>query len=87
MQNKPFGTNSTKLSITRRKRNPNLVVGVLGCMAERLKKDLMDREQMVDLIVGPDAYRDIPKLLMEVGDGQRAMNIILSKKPMRKLLR
>lgn len=62
-----------------KKRNPNLVVGVLGCMAERLKKDLMDREQMVDLIVGPDAYRDIPKLLMEVGDGQRAMNIILSK--------
>lgn len=62
-----------------KKRNPALVVGVLGCMAERLKKDLMDREQLVDLIVGPDAYRDIPKLLADVGDGQRAMNIILSK--------
>ncbi|MCX6188837.1 MAG: MiaB/RimO family radical SAM methylthiotransferase [Bacteroidetes bacterium] len=62
-----------------KKRKPSLVVGVLGCMAERLKKELMDREQMVDLIIGPDAYRDIPKLLLEVGDGQRAMNIILSK--------
>jgi len=61
-----------------KKRKPALVVGVLGCMAERLKKDLMDREQMVDLIVGPDAYRDIPKLLNNVDDGQRAMNTILS---------
>jgi tRNA-2-methylthio-N6-dimethylallyladenosine synthase len=62
-----------------KKAKPHMIVGVLGCMAERLKKDLMDKNQMVDLIVGPDGYRDIPKLLMEVDDGQRAMNIILSK--------
>ncbi len=62
-----------------KKARPHMIVGVMGCMAERLKKELMDKEQMVDLIVGPDGYRDIPKLLMEVDDGQRAMNIILSK--------
>jgi tRNA-2-methylthio-N6-dimethylallyladenosine synthase len=62
-----------------KKAKPHMIVGVLGCMAERLKKDLMDREQMVDIIVGPDGYRDIPKLLTQVDDGQRAMNVILSK--------
>jgi tRNA-2-methylthio-N6-dimethylallyladenosine synthase len=64
---------------TVKKQNPALVVGVLGCMAERLKSELMEKEKMVDLVVGPDAYRDIPKLLLEVDDGQRAMNTILSK--------
>jgi len=68
-----------QIKYNEKKRKPSLVVGVLGCMAERLKKDLMEKEQMVDLIVGPDGYRDIPKLLMEVDDGQRAMNTILSK--------
>jgi tRNA-2-methylthio-N6-dimethylallyladenosine synthase len=64
---------------TIKKQKPSLVVGVLGCMAERLKSELMDKQKMVDLVVGPDAYRDIPKLLLEVDDGQRAMNTILSK--------
>lgn len=69
----------TQIKHNEKKKKPALVVGVLGCMAERLKTDLMDKEPMVDLIVGPDAYRDIPKLLNEVDDGQRAMNTILSK--------
>ena len=50
--------------------NPDLVVGILGCMAERLKKSLLEQEQLVDLVAGPDAYRDLPNLIDEVGTGQ-----------------
>lgn len=58
---------------------PNLKIGVLGCMAERVKDKLLDEEKLVDLVVGPDAYRDLPNLLEEVETGQKAVNVILSK--------
>ena len=54
-------------------------VGVLGCMAERLKEKFLEEEKIVDLVVGPDAYRDIPNLLQEVESGRDAVNVILSK--------
>ncbi len=59
--------------------NPEMVVGVLGCMAERLKSKLLDEEKLVDLVVGPDAYRELPSLLGEAEDGNKAVNVILSK--------
>lgn len=58
--------------------NPSLTVGVLGCMAERIREKIIDKEQLVDLVVGPDAYRDIPKLLRDVDDGRKAVNVLLS---------
>lgn len=58
---------------------PDMVVGVLGCMAERLKSKLLDEEKIVDLVVGPDAYRDLPNLLNEVDSGQKAVNTFLSR--------
>ncbi len=60
-------------------RNPELVVGILGCMAERLKRNLLDEEKLVDLVAGPDAYRDLPNLIDEVGTGQKAVNVLLSR--------
>ncbi len=54
-------------------------MGVLGCMAERLKTKFLEEEQLVDLVVGPDAYRDLPNLLKETEDGRDAINVILSK--------
>ncbi len=62
-----------------KKENPNLTVGVLGCMAERLKTKFLEEEQLVDLVVGPDAYRDLPNLLKETEGGKDAINVILSK--------
>lgn len=59
--------------------NPNMKVGVLGCMAERLKEKFLDEEKIVDMVVGPDAYKDLPHLLAEVEDGRDAINVILSK--------
>ena len=59
--------------------NPELKVGILGCMAERLKKSLLEEEKLVDLVAGPDAYRDLPNLLDEVGTGQKAVNVLLSR--------
>ncbi len=56
----------------------NLTVGVLGCMAERVREQIIDQEQLVDIVVGPDAYRDIPNLLAEVDDGRKAVNVLLS---------
>lgn len=58
---------------------PELVVGILGCMAERLKKNLLEEEKLVDLVAGPDAYRDLPNLIEEVGTGQKAVNVLLSR--------
>lgn len=62
-----------------KKTNPTLTVGVLGCMAERLKSKLLEEEHLVDLVVGPDAYRDLPNLLKETDGGSDAINVILSK--------
>ena len=62
-----------------KKKNSNLKIGVLGCMAERLKEKFLTEEKMVDLVVGPDAYRDIPNLLRDVEIGNNAVNVILSK--------
>ena len=59
--------------------NPKMKVGVLGCMAERLKTKFLEEEKIVDLVVGPDAYKDLPNLLAEVEDGHDAINVILSK--------
>jgi tRNA-2-methylthio-N6-dimethylallyladenosine synthase len=62
-----------------KKINPTMKVGVLGCMAERLKAKFLEEEKIVDLVVGPDAYRDLPNLLEEVNAGRDAVNVILSK--------
>ncbi len=62
-----------------KKINPKMKVGVLGCMAERLKSKFLEEEKIVDLVVGPDAYKDLPNLLEEVEDGRDAINVILSK--------
>lgn len=59
--------------------NPKMKVGVLGCMAERLKSKFLEEEKIVDLVVGPDAYKDLPNLLAEVEEGRDAINVILSK--------
>ena len=63
----------------RKKHDPSLVIGILGCMAERLKKDLLEQEKLVDLVAGPDAYRDLPNLIEEVESGQKAVNVLLSR--------
>ena len=60
-------------------KNPSMKVGVLGCMAERLKTKFLDEEKIVDLVVGPDAYKDLPNLLADVDEGRDAINVILSK--------
>ncbi|THF51251.1 tRNA (N6-isopentenyl adenosine(37)-C2)-methylthiotransferase MiaB [Flavobacterium supellecticarium] len=62
-----------------KKINPGMKVGVLGCMAERLKSQFLEQEKIVDMVVGPDAYKDIPNLLKEVDEGRDAINVILSK--------
>lgn len=62
-----------------KRENPNKVIGVLGCMAERLKSQLLEEEKLVDLVAGPDAYRDLPNLVHEVGTGQKAVNVLLSR--------
>ena len=59
--------------------NPKMKVGVLGCMAERLKSKFLEEEKIVDLVVGPDAYKDLPNLIEEVEDGNNAVNVLLSK--------
>ncbi len=62
-----------------KRRRPGTLVGVLGCMAERLKAKLLDEEKLVDIVVGPDAYRDLPKLVAEAGGGDRGVNVLLSR--------
>jgi tRNA-2-methylthio-N6-dimethylallyladenosine synthase len=62
-----------------KKKKPGLMVGVLGCMAERLKTKLLEEEKIVDLVAGPDAYRDLPNLIMQVDDGDKAVNTFLSR--------
>jgi tRNA-2-methylthio-N6-dimethylallyladenosine synthase len=62
-----------------KKHKPDLLVGMLGCMAERLKAKLLEEEKIVDLVAGPDAYRDLPKLIAQVDDGEKAVNTFLSR--------
>jgi tRNA-2-methylthio-N6-dimethylallyladenosine synthase len=62
-----------------KRKNPTLKVGILGCMAERLKENLLQQVSAIDLVVGPDAYRSLPDLLKEVGTGHQAINVILSE--------
>ncbi len=62
-----------------KKTNPGMVIGVLGCMAERLKTQLLEEEKIVDLVAGPDAYRDLPNLVQQVEGGTRAVNTLLSR--------
>ena len=57
---------------------PNLTIGILGCMAERLKTKFLEEEKIVDLVVGPDSYRELPQLIKEIEDGRKAVNVILS---------
>src|SRR5437867_6600513 len=58
---------------------PGMLVGVLGCMAERLKSKFLEEEQLVDIVVGPDAYRSLPALVEEAETGQKAVNVLLSR--------
>ncbi len=67
------------LKALKNKRQGDLVIGVLGCMAERLKAKLLEKEKLVDLVVGPDAYRDLPQLISKAEDGQKAVNVLLSR--------
>lgn len=62
-----------------KKVNPGMKVGVLGCMAERLKNKFLEEEKIVDMVVGPDAYKDLPNLVQEIDEGRNAVNVILSK--------
>jgi tRNA-2-methylthio-N6-dimethylallyladenosine synthase len=62
-----------------KKHKPELLVGILGCMAERLKSKLLEEEKIVDLVAGPDAYRDLPRLIGQVDDGDKAVNTFLSR--------
>jgi tRNA-2-methylthio-N6-dimethylallyladenosine synthase len=62
-----------------RKKKKDLIIGLLGCMAERLKEQLLETEQLVDIVVGPDAYRQLPMLIDEAWDGHKAVNVLLSR--------
>jgi tRNA-2-methylthio-N6-dimethylallyladenosine synthase len=62
-----------------KKKKPEMMVGVLGCMAERLKTKLLEEEKIVDLVAGPDAYRDLPQLILQVDEGDKAVNTFLSR--------
>ncbi|MDP2175597.1 MAG: tRNA (N6-isopentenyl adenosine(37)-C2)-methylthiotransferase MiaB [Bacteroidota bacterium] len=62
-----------------KRKNSDLIIGVLGCMAERLKTKLLEEEKLVDIVAGPDSYRDLPKLVAEVENGNKAINVLLSR--------
>jgi tRNA-2-methylthio-N6-dimethylallyladenosine synthase len=69
-----------RLSVFRqiKKKRPGILVGVIGCMAERLKERLLEKEKLVDIVIGPDAYRELPELVREAESGQQAINVLLS---------
>ena len=71
--------NRLKLFNSIKLKKPDLLIGVLGCMAERLKSKLLEQEKLVDIVVGPDAYRDLPNLLAKVDDGEKGINVLLSR--------
>jgi tRNA-2-methylthio-N6-dimethylallyladenosine synthase len=62
-----------------KRKRPGTLIGVLGCMAERLKEKLLDQEKLVDIVIGPDAYRDLPKLVATAEDGEKGVNVLLSR--------
>lgn len=62
-----------------KKKKPELIVGVIGCMAERLKEKILETDQLADLVIGPDSYRELPDLLQEVDSGQQAIQVLLSR--------
>jgi len=62
-----------------KKQNNNLKIGIIGCMAERLKEKLIETDQLVDIVVGPDAYRELPVLVTEAESGHKAVNVLLSR--------
>jgi tRNA-2-methylthio-N6-dimethylallyladenosine synthase len=62
-----------------KQQNPGLIIGMLGCMAERLKSKLLEEEHLVDIVAGPDSYRDLPRLIEQVEGGQKAVNVLLSR--------
>ncbi len=62
-----------------KKNKPDAIIGMLGCMAERLKSELLEEEKLVDIVCGPDAYRDLPKLVQSADNGQKAVNVLLSR--------
>ena len=71
--------NRLKEFISVKKNKPDALIGMLGCMAERLKSDLLEQEKLVDIVCGPDAYRDLPKLVASADEGQKAVNVLLSR--------
>ena len=71
--------NKLKQFIQLKKRKPEMLIGVLGCMAERLKSKLLEEEKIVDMVVGPDAYRELPSLIAEADEGEKAVNVFLSR--------
>ncbi|MFZ1749961.1 MAG: tRNA (N6-isopentenyl adenosine(37)-C2)-methylthiotransferase MiaB [Saprospiraceae bacterium] len=71
--------NRLKVFNVLKNKKPELLIGVLGCMAERLKAKLLEQEKLVDIVVGPDAYRDLPNLLARVEDGEKGINVLLSR--------
>jgi tRNA-2-methylthio-N6-dimethylallyladenosine synthase len=62
-----------------KKKNGSIVIGLIGCMAERLKEEVIEKEHLIDMIVGPDAYRDLPSLIAEAESGHKAVNVLLSR--------
>jgi len=71
--------NRLKVFNSLKTKKPDLLIGVLGCMAERLKAKLLDQEKLVDIVVGPDAYRDLPNLIAKADDGEKGINVLLSR--------
>jgi len=71
--------NRLQIFKTLKKNKPDTIIGVLGCMAERLKSKFLEEEQLVDIVIGPDAYRSLPHLIEEVQGGQKAVNVLLSR--------
>jgi tRNA-2-methylthio-N6-dimethylallyladenosine synthase len=71
--------NRLKQFLPLKRRNPSLLIGILGCMAERLKTTLLEEEKLVDMVIGPDSYRSLPELIHEAESGQKAVNVLLSR--------